>query len=548
MARKKMAAPLMGPKLALAGRVVTMDEPGTVWPRGVIYIDAGRIVAVADATVAAPAPPGFASVAPIDVGGTIFPGLIELHNHLSYNALRLWDVPQKFTNRDQWSGIAAYRMLISGPLTVLGESPGLLPSVVRFVECKCLMGGVTTSQGIELFSSAGVRRYYKGALRTVEQTQDLDLPEAATKIADVEASDINAFFTRLRRQSCFLLHLSEGTDAAARAHFLALKIPGGDWAITDALAGIHCAALKREDFAVLAAHSGATVWSPLSNLLLYGATADIPSARAEGVRLGIGSDWSPSGSKNLLGELKVGRLVNQNWGDILTDRDLVAMATRNAAAILKWDKALGSIEAGKHADFLVVARTDGDPHAALIESKETDIRLVMIGGVPRHGEPKLMRALGVTKGEPVSVGGQARTLFLDQASEDPDIASVTLAEATATLSDALARLPDLAKALESRPAQPSALLAGPQPVTWKLALDELAHGGLELRPRLPAPRTGQPTGPTLAAAAAKKPLSQILKPLKLDGLTVADDPDFLKLIGKEKNLPKFLQDGLPTLY
>src|SRR5262249_41026724 len=148
-------------------------------------------------------------------------------------------------------------------------------------------------------------------------------------------------------------------------------------------------------------------------------------------------------------ELKVARLVSQNLGCVLADRDLVAMATRNAAAILQWDKALGTIEPGKHADFLVVAGIDGDPYAGLIESKETDIRLVMIGGVPRQGNPKVMRALGVTKGESVTVGGQARTLFLDQATEDPAISMVSLAKATATLTDALARLPELAQALES---------------------------------------------------------------------------------------------------
>src|SRR4051812_28438221 len=102
----KKKGPLAGPKLALAGRVVTMDPGFAVLARGTIYIDAGRIVAVTDAAGSPPpkAPPGFEHVKPVDVGGTIFPGLIELHNHLSYNALRLWDVPKKFANRDQWSG------------------------------------------------------------------------------------------------------------------------------------------------------------------------------------------------------------------------------------------------------------------------------------------------------------------------------------------------------------------------------------------------------------------------------------------------------------
>ena len=49
-----------------------------------------------------------------------------------------------------------------------------------------------------------------------------------------------------------------------------------------------------------------------------------------GILIGLGSDWSPTGSKNLLGELKVARLVSQALGGLFTDREIVAMATRRA--------------------------------------------------------------------------------------------------------------------------------------------------------------------------------------------------------------------------
>ena len=117
----------------------------------------------------------------------------------------------------------------------------------------------------------------------------------------------------------------------------------------NSLAGIHCAALRKQDFRVLGRQGASMVWSPLSNLLLYGDTAKVEEAKAAGVRIGLGSDWSPTGSKNLLGELKVAKLVSDARGTLFEDRELVAMATRNGAAILKWDKALGSIEAGKRA-------------------------------------------------------------------------------------------------------------------------------------------------------------------------------------------------------
>jgi len=543
--------PLEGPKLAMRGRVVCMDSTFSVFDDAAVYIEKGAIAAIVPKGAAAPS--GFENVEVVPTRGTIFPGLIELHNHLSYNGLRLWDVPKKYTNRDTWAGIPEYRQLISGPMQVIGKTPGLLPAIVRYVECKCLLGGVTTSQGIQLFSNAGARRYYRGIVRNVEQTDEADLPEAATKIADVEAADVEKFHQRLLRQSCFLLHLSEGTDKAARQHFLALQKPDGTWAITPALAGIHCAALQPADFGVLGSHGGAMIWSPLSNLLLYGKTADVVAAKAEGVRIGIGSDWSPSGSKNLLGELKVARLVSANLGNVISDREIVAMATTNAASILQWNRVLGSLEAGKRADVIVVAGTSGDVYATLLESMETDIRLVMINGVARYGVSSLMEQFN-TGGEKVKVGSSQRLLFLEQKTTDEVVGKLSLAAATATLEEALEDLPALAKKLEHPEPVPTHLTARPEQVTWSLALDEIEETGVELRPRLPfagqartGPRRVPMSGQALAAAMAK-PLSEIVKPLQLDPLTVADEKEFLLNIADEENLPPFIASGLKKLY
>ena len=97
-----------------------MDDAFTVKTDAVVYIDRGAIVAVQDR--GQPAPAGFEGVAPVDTGGTLFPGLIELHNHLSYNALPLWSpVPKLFQHRGQWPDHPDYRKLISGPMTVVGQ-------------------------------------------------------------------------------------------------------------------------------------------------------------------------------------------------------------------------------------------------------------------------------------------------------------------------------------------------------------------------------------------------------------------------------------------
>ena len=555
--------PLDGPRLALSGRVATMDDAFQVFDQGVVYVERGAIVDVRQRS--APCPPGFEAVRVTATGGTIYPGLIELHNHLSYNALPMWTVPRRFEHRGQWPDHPDYRKLISGPMTVVGQyrdaagQAALLAPLVRYVECKCLLGGVTTTQGVMLNSNAGIQRFYRGLVRNVEQTDDPDLAEAQGRIADVDAKDARSFLGRLAKEdSCFLLHLSEGvtadgqTSSIARRHFLALQVAPDEWALNDRFAGIHAAGLLPEDYEVLGRHGGAMIWSPLSNLLLYGATARVDAARAAGVRIGLGSDWSPSGSKNLLGELKVAWLYSQHLlGGSLGAKDLVAMATRDAAAILKWQHALGSIGPGKRADLLVVDGSSGDPYEALIRAKETDLRLVMINGIGRYGFPSLMAAVGAA-GESVYVGGRRRMLFLAQKTGDPDVAQVSLAQARSALRSAFRKLPKLARELERPRRATRAMLDASQPVVWSLALDEIHDTGVVLRPRLPldGPEdfTGVETFVTPAARGIAAPLSEILQAVELDPLTVADDPRYLASVASQPNVPQAVRDNLASLY
>ena len=531
--------PLDGPTFALGGRVVTMKRSKQVLDDGVVYVTRGSIAAVQKAGVAAPE--GFDGVKVLDTKGTIYPGLIDLHDHLSYNPLQLWDVPKRFTNRDQWASGDTYRKLVTGPMKALAHTPKYVPAIVRYVECKCLAGGTTTTQGMTLSSFAGIQRFYKGIVRNVEQTDDPDLPEAATHIADVVAKDREKFLKRLESASCMLLHLSEGTDQAARGHFLALQGPSGEWAVTGSLAGIHCVALQRVDFEVLGDAGAGMVWSPLSNMLLYGATADVAQAHEAGVLMALGPDWSPSGSKNLLGELKIARLVSGLSSDSLSDFELLSLATRNAAKILRWDKQLGTLEKGKRADLLVVAGDGGDGHAHLFTRSEHDVELVVINGVPRYGASQVVRKLlgeAATEAEAGTVGGRARLWYLVQPSGDPVVGGLTLAEATALLSDGMKHLPDLAKDLVSRPElDPDALL---------LVLDHDEPDGVDQRPHLPNPN-GEFTA-MLDQAERATPLADLLVPLTLDPLTVSDDSNFVEALAKEANLPQEVAAHVTELF
>ncbi len=79
-----------------------------------------------------------------------------------------------------------------------------------------------------------------------------------------------------------------------------------------------------------------------------------------------------------------------------------------------------------------------------------------------------------------------------------------------------------------------------------LALDEIEHNHNE---RL---RTDPPGGvavlPTAGMLAAQPPLSTVLGPLALDGLTVVDDPAFMSTLQTEINLPAGLAAGIAAAY
>jgi len=527
-------------KFILLGRVVTMDSASSVLTNGAIYVDGNSIAAVTDRS--APPPNGFAGVKTIQSGGAIYPGFIELHNHLSYDALQMWNVPKKFTNRGQWQSNSDYEANVSAPMGVIANSkdPNLLAAVARYAETKCLLGGVTSSQGISL-KGDNLDTYYRSAMRVVDDPGDAHFPRAATRIPDVDASDWTKFNQEVQNASCLLLHLSEGLDVEARDAFLALR-HGNQWAISKALAGIHCAALQPQDFAVLKEKGGSVVWSPLSNLLLYGGTTDVRAARSAGLDIALGSDWSPSGSKNVLNELKVAKTANGVLGLGLSDKDLVAMVTSTPAKIVKWDALVGSIVAGKRADLIVIkAGGAADDYSGLIKAAETDVVLLTVDGQPIVGTAPLMSALGQS-GEPIKLGTETR--IINYGLGDPRVPTLTFAEAQAGMADALSRLPTLL-ADEKRGLGVSGRALVPLPgLRLRLALDEEHFGQYALRPRLPF--HDKPTGPDATLPAAKKPVT--LKPLFIDPPSVADDSNYGAKIQAQTNIPAAIKLGLKTYY
>jgi len=87
--------------LVFYGKLVTFDPARPVIDDGALYIGADeRIAAVQRRTEAAP--PGFEAAARLETRGCVYPGLIDLHNHVAYNVLSLWSPPgrtEPYTSR-----------------------------------------------------------------------------------------------------------------------------------------------------------------------------------------------------------------------------------------------------------------------------------------------------------------------------------------------------------------------------------------------------------------------------------------------------------------
>jgi cytosine/adenosine deaminase-related metal-dependent hydrolase len=448
--------------LLLEGTVVTMNEAHDVLPNGRVLIREGRIAAVWNG----PIPPGgidLASAVRPDLPPNvlIYPGLINLHDHPLNSALPLWQTPsshaqpsmgrptgtEPYANRYQWSTFSPPEQLrlIANARTVLTEplALNLAAEVVKYGEARMILGGTTATQGAPTSAS-----YDTLLARNVDhQNFGRDrIDNYVPAIATLNSAALSSLVAQLKggELDAWIVHLAEGVregdrrpgdSVSSRDEFADLKAKG---LLTDATVIVHGIGLESADFEDMAAapagradgvgdgRGAKLVWSPLSNLLLYGKTASVYEALAAGVLVAVGTDWSPSGSPNLLTELKIADLAlrderllgsqrtlipalstvgrsdaERRQAELALDRVLVDMVTINAARAVRWDDQVGSIEAGKTADLIVVsepqmrARPDlpSSPYRALIDATEADVALVLVNGEPVAGDVSTMESV-----------------------------------------------------------------------------------------------------------------------------------------------------------
>jgi 5-methylthioadenosine/S-adenosylhomocysteine deaminase len=385
-ARATAAAQREAP-MVLRGTILT---PGGVMKHGYVGIVNGRILSISEKQ------PDIPGAIVVNTDGIILPGFVDVHNHVIWNVLPRWSPTHTFSNQAEWNQdaeFAPFRQQVDqlAPLHVCDMN--------AWGELRALVGGTTAIMATrrEACVHGLVRNldFNSGFYGTTELDRERlynvapgEFPPSFDAAGRATFAAIAGFFITNPFYDALVMHVAEGTDAVAQEQFDFLQ---SQHLLNPKGVLIHGVSLGASDFQTMATTGTALVWSPRSNLELYGETANIGAALDAGVEIALAPDWALTGSSNMLDELKVAARWNrEKLGGRLTDRQLVEMATSAAAHAVGVHDEVGTLAPGLRADLLVVSGDLNDPYGAVVGATAGDVQLVMIGGVPLYGARGLL--------------------------------------------------------------------------------------------------------------------------------------------------------------
>ncbi|SOD41971.1 amidohydrolase family protein [Nitrosovibrio sp. Nv4] len=414
--------------LIIAGRIVPISGDRKVAPseaasfQGRVWIgNDGRIAAVTKGTASIAGSQmhlaDFDNAPVVDAGtDLVVPGFIDLHSHLAYATLPLWVEPNRivpFQHHDIWPTRPTYPESVTWPAYAFIEAAPA--ELLAYAEIRALIGGTTSIQG----SPPSNRPLDGWLVRNIEDETlggEIGRHKVLASTLTLKPEQLGEKAISMRQGATFIYHCAEGSPGSiVQREYRAARTAG---CLQRRLVAIHTNAIDSASYGTWG-EPGAIVWSPFSNLWLYGATTDVPAALARKINLCAGSDWGPSGTRNVLGELKVASLVSEAKGWGLAAFDLVKMITANPGDVLAeaWGRQAGRLEPDALGDVAVIAAhakagSRPDPFKTILRATEVDVQLVVVDGRPLYGTERLMQEAGVTQTNRIAINGETRRLAL----------------------------------------------------------------------------------------------------------------------------------------
>lgn len=401
--------------LVISGNVVSLDRYSVLGESvtGRVWIDDGGVV-VAVTSGGCREPAGFEKAPVVEApdDAYVMPGLIDLHNHIAYNVLPLWDPGQSepFTDHESWKQARTYRSNVIAPAQLWADAEP--EALLAYVQVRAVVGGATAIQGWPKANRSHLR-----LLRKIDDEADA-MPRINQSTWARSVPELIELGRAERNGVGFIYHCGEGLRGSPVATEFRDVVQTG--CLRKGFMGVHCIAVEAEQWDLWPPRDSAVVWSPFSNYWLYKSTTRIREANARGVRICLGSDWAPSGTKNVLGELKVAKLTSDGAFDC---RQLVEMVTTNPGDMLGlcWTRQAGRLTSGAYGDVLVLrgAGRKKDFWSDVIHATEADVALVVSDGEAKYGEAALMEQARAKCAAPIQVAATLDRVIAIPHPDDP---------------------------------------------------------------------------------------------------------------------------------
>jgi len=390
----------------------TIVAPDRVIANGWLAIQDGKILSV---TADKPKIKGARTLVTKDI---VFPGFVDLHNHPLYGIFPRWKPTRAYASRYEWRADPAYLQSIQVPEGKIVTTH--FCDMDTYVELQALIGGTTSILGIyEPADTPKVPPCVEGLARNLDWATGFHGKgvghERIGNILGVRPNDLKLSQGTLAMiksgdYDLATVHLGEGRrdDADSQAEFARLKELS---LLTPKTVVIHGVALSEQDFAEMSRAGTAFIWSPRSNFELYGQTADVAAAKRQNVIMALAPDWSPTGSMNMLAEIRYASTVNdRDFAGLFTPKQLFEMATVIPARIARIDGRVGSLAPRLHADLFLLRGDATDVYTALTRAAPEDVTLTLVNGVPLYGTVEHFNALGIATVEGLGVCREKKVL------------------------------------------------------------------------------------------------------------------------------------------
>ncbi len=363
----------------------TVLTPGVIYRGGQVLVDAAGQIACVGCDCDVMAAGATTITCP---NGVISPALINTHDHITFTQNDPYTATEeRYEHRHDWRRGNDNHTQINTPGNASADE-------IRWGELRFLLGGAASTVG----SGSAT-----GLLRNLDKADQEGLGQPPVDFDTFPLGDSNgteltsscsypAMVTEaaIAADDAYFPHVAEGIEASARNEFLCLHQSPND-VVQPQSAFIHGVGLIAPDYAAMAAKGTALIWSPRSNITLYGDTAVVTAAARLGVQIALGTDWIATGSMNLLRELRCADGLNKTYyGGFFSDEELWRMVTVNAAAATATDDVLGVLAAGKVGDVAIFDASVHLDHRAVIDAEPGDVVMVMRGGKLLYGDDALV--------------------------------------------------------------------------------------------------------------------------------------------------------------